>query len=291
MLVSRMQPSRPRLMPRLQDSSSSASRGSPWRMPNGIPARDGLWIEMLLYTGLVELGLAGQPLEDGADLASLLRSFPRLRVLDVAGCQKLSPAAAEVLLPCSGAGSAASAAGGQTAAAAVDGTSLTDSSRQSTTRQLPPARKLQVVDMQRCYQLEAKALSGVLAAAQTSSLSAALLSHLTLEQWPSSSGVGACTEADADSAAAAEPRCVLHSSGATAAQQLRQVTALLPRLTSARTPFAGLRVLALHNCVMLTPTGLQVDLSYTKIISNRCCYTNLWSSFRRSCCAYWRCLT
>lgn len=244
--------------------------------------------------GLVELGVAGLPLQD-ADLVALLQSFPSLRVLDLHGCQKLSPGSASLLLPgslpsaaeCSGngisgmagghvempssTGTAAAGAGSTTVdeAAAEDGNATSQGaaqrSRQAQQRPCPvkPGTRLQVANLQRCYQLEAAALTDVLAVAQASSLSAVLLSHLTLERWhPGSSTGGACTDAGAgtaahapqNEAAAGEP---VAGSRAAAADPQNQPAAP-PRLPpSARPTFGGLRVLGLHNCVMLTPGGLQ----------------------------------
>lgn len=220
----------------------------------------------------MELSLAGLPLED-ADLASLLQSFPSLRVLDLAGCQKLSPIAADVLLPSTTADSAkchkaaaaaSSAAIGSAAAAAASAEQTSAAGGTPCQQQRPAAGKLQVVDMQRCYQLEFAALSSVLAASQSSSLSAALLSHLTLDQWPVGGGPCTHTETAADSSAAAD-ECALHH-GAAAAPQQPAPTAAPPQLTITSAVYTGLRVLALHNCVMLTPAGLQVTFSSSQLV-------------------------
>lgn len=221
----------------------------------------------IVATGLVELSVAGLPLED-ADLAALLHAFPRLRVLDISGCQKLSPAAADILLHGGCLPPGDILAGPEPQLAAVNTLGGGDVSPQPL-RQQPvpetapsPAAKLQVVDMQRCFQLEAHALTSVLAALHTSSLTAVLSSHLTMDSWPPGSAPHAslATESSASGICTAPAdRCRRRNAPPAAAQCL---TGLVqpPQLTPERGQHAGagLRVLALHNCVMLTPVGLQV---------------------------------
>jgi hypothetical protein len=226
--------------------------------------------------GLVELSIAGLPLED-TDLAALLRAFTRLNVLDVSGCQKLSPGAADILVH----GSRLSTADKRTSAAKAQLAAEKASSRgefrhgsvgspqqqqqqQQPRQQQPllplPAGMLQVVDMQRCFQLEAPALTSMLAALRTCSLSAVLCSHLTMDNWPPGSALCSCTAtegaAGAHCPAPADQHALLDAPQAAARHQ--RDTAQPQQLAPMRAQHAGLRVLALHNCVMLTPAGLRV---------------------------------
>lgn len=236
--------------------------------------------------------MAGLPLED-ADLAALLAAFPHLRVLHLTGCQKLSPGAANLMVPvlAPGRGSGAGRQGLSSRHAAPGGAvdSSSDSQGAGSQSQRDEAGRaagaaaggsgrlpaLSVVDLQRCYQLNAEALTSLLAAAQGStggdgfsgsSLGAALLSHLTLEAWPPSNRQ-AGRDKDVDGTAyAAAPRmpadtmavhsrtagCSQHEHGSLVAKPL--VAATAPRTM----PWSGLHILALHNCVYLTPAGLQV---------------------------------
>ncbi len=138
-----------------------------------------------------------------------------------------------------------------------------------------PTPALSVVDLQRCYQLHAGALTSLLAArlggsgggGSSGGLSAALLSHLTLDAWPPSSR--GCPAEAADDAQAAdgvkrpaseEPvlherlgACALHEHGGLVAEP----RAATPAIKTA--PWSGLRILALHNCVFLAPAGLRVS--------------------------------
>jgi hypothetical protein len=226
----------------------------------------------IVATGLVELSVAGLPLED-ADLAALLRAFPRLRVLDISGCQKLSPAAADILLHGGRLPPADSSTGSASQPAPMDALGGGDVSPQPLGRQQQqqqpapetaplPAAKLQVVDMQRCFQLEAHALTSVLAALHTSSLASVLTSHLTMDSWPPGSAphAGVATESSASGirTAPADHRRQRHRPPAAAQYPTGSSQPL--QLTPKRGEHAGagLRVLALHNCVMLTPIGLQV---------------------------------
>ncbi len=215
-------------------------------------------------------------------MASVLESFPHLRTLRLGGCQKLSADATSLLLPGVAAhkvptgrhaphNSGSGGVGMRGVSPGAGGSSGVSRSR--------AAAALRVVDMQRCYQLTHEALSSVVAAASRFGLGAAALSHLTLDKWPpvrkiTPTAMSAANGGDGvpDMAAAAgrspayevpsEPPsltetqalssdmvCALHPSMAMTAQQL------LP----AAPVWSGLRVLALHNCVMLTTTGLQVN--------------------------------
>lgn len=286
--------------------------------------------EQLSDTGLVALDVSGLPLED-SDLASLLGAFPRLRVLHLTGCQKLSPSAAGLLLPTPSpsadrdAGATRNApgdrdmprdseAGGHrqrkarrpaAASEADDGGSNTGdgnggspaagsgtarpeaglvagaaAGRPSSAAIPTPA--LSVVDLQRCYQLHAGALTSLLAArlggsgggGSSGGLSAALLSHLTLDTWPPSSrGCPAEAADDAQAADGAKRRaseepvlherlgaCALHEHGGLVAEP----RAATPAIRTA--PWSGLRILALHNCVFLAPAGLRVSCAERLVV-------------------------
>lgn len=133
------------------------------------------------------LDLQGTVAED-ADVASTLASLPCLETLVLSGCKKLTTGAVAPL------------------AAAASST-------------------LHLLDLQRCYQLGAGALSQLLGAARTpgARLRVLAMSHLALRDWPSEEH--------------GMPRLVRASTA----------------ISGART---GLRALALHNCSALTPAGL-----------------------------------
>lgn len=225
-------------------------------------------------TGLVELSVAGLPLED-ADLAALLRAFQCLRVLDISGCQKLSPAAADILLHGGRPPPGDMSTGPEPQHAPVNGLGSGNVSPQPPRRrqqqQQPqetvpsPGARLQVVDMQRCFQLEAHALTSLLAALPTSGPAAALSSHLTMDAWPPGGAPPASAAPEGAASGDRTPpadRCRQRDAPPAAARHPAGPPQPL-QLTPERGQHAGagLRVLALHNCVMLTPIGLQVASS------------------------------
>jgi hypothetical protein len=213
----------------------------------------------------VELSVAGLPLED-SDLSALLRALPRLRVLDISGCQKLSPGAANILVRGSRLATSHPVRPGAQAQLGPGG-ALPTLQEFSTSGSSPPWQPqqqqqttrshtggLQVLDMQRCFQLEAPALSTVLAALRSCALAAVLCSHLTMDSWPPGGAPRTCATADcaagAKSTAPAQLCARPDALPPSARHQLGCAQPLQPAL---------LRVLALHNCVMLTPAGLQVS--------------------------------
>lgn len=185
-------------------------------------------------------------------VAALAAGLPNLRMLDLAGCQKLQPGVVALLL-----------SGCQRAAS------------------------LQVLNLQRCFQLTDASLSDMLLLSRepTAELQCAALSHLTLTSWPPAApvaragganttyGSAAATAAGAVTAATAANQ---PSAGGWASLQRAAAAALLrlpPGLDAATAaapaaaplpvyplatppPGGGLRILALSNCVGLSAEGL-----------------------------------
>ena len=159
--------------------------------------------------GIWMLDLSGCAVEDG-DVAHLLRGLPQLQLLLLNSCRKLTPAVIDCLLP----GPTRDHAPCSKQAHSV--TAL-DS---STARPLASctAARLRGLGLARCFQLDDRALSGVLqqtgaCRGASEGLHSVVLSHLDLRHWLPATG--------------------LHSSSA-------------------------LRVLALHNCEKLPASALYV---------------------------------
>lgn len=155
------------------------------------------------------MDLSGSAARDN-DVAHVLKSLPQLKVLLLNSCRKLTPGAIKFLLPPIEEKASNLARG--------------DASHQSSApHQAEPTAQLQGLALSRCFQLDWRALLGVLQAAQPSDTvdneclagqhSVVLLSHLDLKDL-------------------APPACLRHR--------------------------PALRILALHNCGKLSPNIIYV---------------------------------
>jgi len=124
----------------------------------------------LYCPGLVELDLSSLYVES-EDIAHVFKAFPRLKALRLESCKKLGPRVVKVLH-----------SNACTSTCNVDG-SRNEFSEGSTSSGYS-GKRLEVLDVRRCYQLTAEALTVFLHRMAESQLRGVLLSHLSLQSWP-----------------------------------------------------------------------------------------------------------
>lgn len=118
----------------------------------------------------MELDLSSLYVES-EDIAHVFKAFPRLKALRLESCKKLGPRVVKVLH-----------SNACTSTCNVDG-SRNEFSEGSTSSGYS-GKRLEVLDVRRCYQLTAEALTVFLHRMAESQLRGVLLSHLSLQSWP-----------------------------------------------------------------------------------------------------------
>jgi hypothetical protein len=203
-----------------------------------------------LHTAAHSLDLSGLPLEL-RQLQQLATHMRQLSSLRLAGCKKLVPPLASALLWSHNNSTSSGAVGRQ------DG----GSARLSLL--LP---HLQLLNLQRCFQLDSSCLVELLAASchPASQMAALAVSHLDMRSWPEGGRLAAAVDkyqeqlqqvlvpAQASAAGAAAGGGCTGTDAADGGHPVRLPSPVqLPALGASR-----LRVLALNNCTMLTLPGL-----------------------------------
>ena len=151
-------------------------------------------IALCRLAGLVELNLSSLQIES-RDVARIFGAFPHLRALRLESCKKLRSNVVHVLVDQAAHGTSQprSRRPDRLGSSPIKHSSgcphdLIDS---TFTASDSHCRRLELLDMRRCYQLTEAALTVVLQQTGRSQLRGVLLSHLSLEAWPAGSGVGA----------------------------------------------------------------------------------------------------
>jgi hypothetical protein len=200
----------------------------------------------LFVAGAAELDVSGLPLEDH-QLLRLLPALSKLQKLHLAGCRKITSALA-ALLGCS-----------------ISSTS-SKLSRPSSQRSVAPAAasraataQLRHLNMQRCYQLNSRLLTALLAAAARPGAKLQLLamSHMDMSQFPfaapSPAAGNATPQPFSQLVAAALAATSARPGMLTTAPVSRPAAALLEPVAHR---FSSLRLLALHSCTRLGPAAM-----------------------------------
>ncbi len=142
----------------------------------------------------MQLNLSSLQIES-RDVARIVGAFPHLKALRLESCKKLRTTVVHVLFNQAARGTSQlrSRCPDNLVSSPIKHSSgcpngLIDS---SVTCNDSLCRRLELLDMRRCYQLTDAALTGVLQQTGHTQLRGVLLSHLSLQAWPAGSGVGA----------------------------------------------------------------------------------------------------
>ncbi len=220
------------------------------------------------YKGATELDLSGLALEDGQLQRLLAGGLPRLARLHLAGCRKITTRLAGLLC-----GSAAGGAGAPQRRPRSSSRSGAAAAAAAAQQQLAPAARLELLNLQRCFQLNAQLLAALLAAAAQprARLQLLAMSHVDFGAFPfagANSSAGAVAGQQQQQAplplAALVQAALQAGAGACGAPPPTAVELLLrggrPGAGPGDPPalrFSSLRILALTNGTRLGPAAMH----------------------------------